>query len=434
MVGLSRLALLAAAGWALLLSGCSSGEPDIERATYGPAAKVKFAGNTGAAIEYANAWRATFYDAMSEETKSKAGLSLTTIPAVAAAQYLGISGNSSREVIAGLAKGSAGLLGPEIVTSSDRDRVYLAGSQALGCVILGSWPLLVPQREFDRFQGDVAAARVDGARTEEALAEVEKAAALLKAIKRNLPILRDAQDQIEQARDAIANGVVSRGAAYTYVIRILTAEPRIVAGVDNVVAKVNREIASAEPSIASIAAIVGRVSNPTDRIALSPGTVDQSSATSAPIRIKGEPQRLLDDLTTALAMLNASTANLNRTTAAVQEFLRMQDDRAVAVSRFGACGFDSDAALSITPSDTEVSLKPGRAYNVIISGGKRPYAAVLAGGDVPDGVTLKRSDFDQASTVVTVSTDKDKTKAGTFTVAISDAADAGGILINFTVK
>jgi len=112
----------------------------------------------------------------------------------------------------------------------------------------------------------------------------------------------------------------------------------------------------------------------------------------------------------------------------------MQDDRAVAVSRFGACGFDSDAALSITPSDTEVSLKPGRAYNVIISGGKRPYAAVLAGGDVPDGVTLKRSDFDQASTVVTVSTDKDKTKAGTFTVAISDAADAGGILINFTVK
>lgn len=472
-----------------LISGCSlinpHVTPEMDRPTFsaqpsktaGKAPElppIEFAGGVGTAIDYANSWRQAYYDAVGDQSKLKNGIALVAVPAAATALYFGISGDAGRDVITGLATGVAGMLGlGSFLESSDRQKVYLAGSQALGCVILASAPLLVPKDQFEQFREDVdgtlpgselaalkgnqaglaAAEKIAQdnsltgklADTQVKLADVVAAVAALRKVKSDHPALQDAETQMTAARQLIADSSGTVGVAAAYIARILGAEPEIIARVDDVVAKVSVEIVKTEPNIAAITQITGGLSNAAGRIVNIPAPKAVGASATPPVSNKsqsaGNPtlEELLDQLTgnlsAALDRLRISSAALVASTARVRGFLTAQDERARVVGKIEACGLDNLAiGVTINPAVTEVTLKPGQDYNVIISGGKRPYAAVLAGGHIPEGVTLSRGGFDQQPVVATVSTDKDKTKAGNFALAISDATDAGGVLINFTVE
>jgi hypothetical protein len=459
----------AAIAAALTLNGCSLMNPHVTPEMERPSARmgeIDFAGGTATAIDYANSWRTAYYDAVGDQSKLRNGMALVAIPAAATALYFGISGNSTRDVIAGLATGTAGMLGVGMfLESSDREKVYLAGSQALGCVILASSPLLVPQREFDRFRRDLDGTLTDTemtapnavelqqrllegslvgkiAKTESALAKVDAVTTQMRA--ENMaqdPALLAAQPMISAGRTLVSTAAATAGTADAFVGRILSAEPTIIAQIDNVVAKVSMEIVKTEPNIASITQITGGLGSAAGRVATIPQPKPAEKPATAPKSANdahaGADTRaafLRGQLDQALDELEAATTELSSITARVRAFLAAQDDRAKLVGKVDACQLgDVGIGVTITPADSAVTLAPGQDYNVIISGGKRPYAAVLAGGHIPEGVTLTRSGFDQQPVVATISTDKDKTKAGTFAVAISDASDTAGVLINFTV-
>jgi hypothetical protein len=459
----------AAIAAALTLNGCSLMNPHVTPEMERPSARmgeIDFAGGTATAIDYANSWRTAYYDAVGDQSKLRNGMALVAIPAAATALYFGISGNSTRDVIAGLATGTAGMLGVGMfLESSDREKVYLAGSQALGCVILASSPLLVPQREFDRFRRDLDGTLTDTemtapnavelqqrllegslvgkiAKTEAALAKVDAVTTQMRAENMALdPALLAAQPMISAGRTLVSTAAATAGTADAFVGRILSAEPMIIAQIDNVVAKVSMEIVKTEPNIASITQITGGLGSAAGRVATIPQPKPAEKPATAPKSASGAQAGadtraafLRGQLDQALDELEAATTELSSITARVRAFLAAQDDRAKLVGKVDACQLgDVGIGVTITPADSAVSLAPGQDYNVIISGGKRPYAAVLAGGHIPEGVTLTRSGFDQQPVVATISTDKDKTKAGTFAVAISDASDTAGVLINFTV-
>jgi hypothetical protein len=453
----------------LSLTGCSLWNPyvgsDIQRpAITDAAAPIEFAGGAAAGIDYANKWRSAYYDAVGDQVKMKNGIALVAIPAAATAVYLGISGNSTREVIAGLATGTAGLLGlGTYFESSDREKVYLAGSEAMGCVILASAPLLVPKDQFEQFGVDVdgrlreadktrqdALQLLAGQReaslvgkiadTQEKLASVEE----IEGRMRNAHLGEDprvlaADGQLNDAQKLISDSSATFGTAEAYIARILSAGTEIVARVDNVRDKVGEQIIKTEPDIAAITQITGGLSSAAGRVATIPPpkpvkAKGAEAGTEKPNAIIPGVQALQDELAGALGRLRDSSGRLAAQTAVVRAFLAAQDDRAKAVGKIDQCGLANIAiGVTITPPDTEATLTPGQGYNVIISGGKRPYSASLVPAN-PDGVTLTRSGFDQDPVVATISTDKDKVKPGdTFSLAITDASGASSALINFTV-
>jgi hypothetical protein len=474
------------AGSALLLSGCSLINPhvtaDMERPTFAPAEGIKpgdtaasggpgaatdtaaqapediqFAGGVGTAIDYANSWRTRYYEAVGDQSKLKNGIAIAVIPASAAALYFGISGNASRDVIAGLATGAAGLLGLGIfLESDDRQRVYLAGHEALGCVILASAPLLVPQDQFDQLRTDVNGWSPPGANQAQITTNLEnslvgKIAAMQQALsavddiaakmrEKDLskdPALVAGETEMAAARQLISDSSATLGAANAFINRISGAEPEIVARVDNVVAKVSEQITKTEPDIAAITQITGGLSSAAGRIATipPPKAVAKATPTGAEPNLQGaqrtEAEDLRAQLATALGKLRATSSELASIAGKVRAFLTAQDERTKAVGKIEDCGLNSLAiGVQINPPDTAVTLTPGQNYSVIISGGKRPYSAVLSAGE---GVALSRGGFDQQPVVATVSTDKDKVKDGNFSLAIGDATDEGSVLINFTV-
>jgi hypothetical protein len=219
----------------------------------------------------------------------------------------------------------------------------------------------------------------------------------------------------------------------------------IVSRVDTVRDKVSAEVVKTEPNIASITQITSGLSSAAGRIATIPPAKPVEKPATPAVSNKsqsaGNPnlEQALDRITPLLAKaldeLRQSSGRLAAASARIRAFLTAQDDRAKAAGKAGDCGLNGLAiGVTIMPADTAVTLTAGQDYNIIISGGKRPYSAVLAGGHIPDGVTLTRSGFDQTPVVATISTDKDKSKAGgMFAVAISDASDSGGVLVNFTI-
>jgi peptidoglycan hydrolase-like protein with peptidoglycan-binding domain len=453
----------------LLLSGCSlinpHVTPDMPRPTFGPAQsigadgksqgapapKVEFAGDVGTAIDYANSWIDAYYEAVGDQSKLKNGIALVAVPASAAALYFGVTGNASRDVITGLATGVAGLIGlGTFLESDDRQRVYLAGGEAIGCIILTSRSLMVPQTDFDAIATSTNELVAATDETEQARSAANAAADALRAAKANHPALLGAANQLADADKLIADSRATATAAGAFLKRISVAGLEIVTRVRNVTMKVSEEITRTEPDLASITSITGGLSGAAGRVGNIPpaqpiakptggaaGITAMSGASEAEKLLEANLQQALEKLR-ASSIKTAAAATKVRSLMILQESTNLpsfpaQSEADKAAGKLENCGLENlTIGIQIDPASNQVTLKPGESYSFTITGGKRPYAAVLSEGR-PEGIALLRGGFDQQPFLATVTTDKDKTKAGNFALAIGDATTAPPVLINFKI-
>src|SRR5690606_25517983 len=87
--------------------------------------------------------------------------------------------------------------------------------------------------------------------------------------------------------------------------------------------------------------------------------------------------------------------------------------------------------ITIQPSNNEVTLQPGDAYRIAVSGGKKPYRMKLVGKRPPEGVSISRAmDTDADFIIATTPT----VSPGEFQVMIFDAAEAEGKTIEFRIE
>jgi hypothetical protein len=444
---LHRAAVLAAS---LGLAGCSLWNPqvggDIELPKLADNG-IPFAGGVDRAIDGALQLDQEYFDAVGDQAKLKSTLALLAIPASAAALYFGITGDASREVITGLATGTAGLLGLGVFfESSERDKVYLAGSQALGCVILASSPLLVEQTDYQNFLALQIQADKETRGVYQAIAEVQAAAAQMRAVDlAQSPDLQSAQGEVTDANQLISDAAVVQSSADVFKNAIAGAQKDISAQVRRVRALVSLEVEKTEADVTSITQITSGLSSVAGHIATAPVKPAQSVAgigttttgggatlQSGPV-VNGQQVDVLSyrqNLATALGNLARASANLRATTSALNEFLSARNEVARKVGSFSSCNLSASASAVQVNIASPQTIKAGDSKSFAISGGKPPYRAELAPA-TPDTVHIQLSTFDQQPSA-TVTVDP-ATKATGFSVMVSDASSGGPIQIDFVV-
>gem|GEM_PF-4907896 len=158
-----RQGLVAAAASCLLLqSGCSSvfePYPQLELSDKRPKFlendTTTLAGDLPAALDYADEARQALYDRVDDQAKLRNGLALALVPVGATALFLGITGSSNaiQDVIAGLGIGGAALFGlGSFYTDRQKDLIWIAGSEAIGCAQLAASPMLIRKEDYARFE------------------------------------------------------------------------------------------------------------------------------------------------------------------------------------------------------------------------------------------------------------------------------------------
>ena len=449
-MGVSRLPRSAVTGLVIsgfLLSGCASWiNPhvgnEVPRPSYAQtdakSLKISFAGGAGEAINYANGWRDAYYKAVGEQSMLRNGIAFAVIPASATALFVGITGDSrrSKDAITALAVGAAGLLGlGTFLESSDRQLVYLAGHQALGCVILASRALLIDQDSFNVFVQALEELR-NGTKINALREAREEVAKLSTETGISASLKNEADQQVKDADNLLGSIDEVRKNGIRLKAKIDRAGPEVVASVDNIVAAVSVQIVKTEPDIAAITGLTVGFESTAGRIATLP-KFDEAGAD------KDEKAELLGDdspeverrLRTAIVNLRSKAGALARTIntvgARTEEYLELQK----TVGKIEDCNVaEVVTGLTITPPEGTAELEPGQTYSIVITGGKRPYSAQLVGMANVAGVKLERSGFDQVPVVATITTSKTETKDGTFSLVVADATGDAPYLIRFTIK
>jgi hypothetical protein len=213
----------------------------IEKVTPGEG----YYGDLPGAIDYANAMRSAYYDAVGDQEKLRSGLALTLIPIAATALYLGLT-HGSTDAVAGLATGGAAAYGlGTFFLNEPRERVYLQGSLTLGCAIIRSGPYLVKTREYNAMIASIDELATALAKLRSAISQVEAQsphdAASIAAVGDGKAVASDGEQALTEARALIG--------------RIDAAGPVLLVVVDNIRDQVSLQITKTEPDLAAIRSI-----------------------------------------------------------------------------------------------------------------------------------------------------------------------------------
>jgi len=195
-----------------LLCGCSILNPHVTPENYiqtgtTTTEATKYAGDLDGAISYANSWRVAYYQAVGNDSLLRNGVALSLVPIGAVSLYRGITSTGGKNSIAALGLTGASIYGVgSYLESSPRQRVYLAGSQAIGCALLAVRPLLMYQTEYTTLVQNIGAVT----RTMTAISlQIANVQALADAVRTEVPsqavTLARADSTIAIANDLVAN-------------------------------------------------------------------------------------------------------------------------------------------------------------------------------------------------------------------------------------
>ena len=440
------------AGALIFESGCSLMNPHVtpetqispyavtSSSTTGAAGAVRpvaYAGGVGEAIDYVNGWRAAYYQAVGEQSMLKNGITLAVIPAAAVAGYFGLTGTASRKVITALAVGAAGVLGiGTFLESENRQKIYLAGYRSMGCILFAAGPLLMEQGEYVQLKADLGTLDEKIAALNLAITDAQNAADALRARSANAEALSRADIEIRASRQLQSTAETARDAGAALYGQVTNGRLTIETAAGDIASQVSDQIVDDEPRLSALTEITGGLPGAAQRITVIPPAKGVAKAPGETADLKqsgaGDPlQDLIVALNTRLDEMRARGAELIGPVSDVRNVVAQHVDAAKSLPDIKGCGFTPvDIGIKITPPDTSVEMNTGESRSIMISGGKRPYAAILS-GQIPPGVTLSRSGFDQQPVVAVVTAGA---ATGDFDLAIADAAEADGVLVHFRVK
>ena len=363
---------------------------------------AQFAGNLAKAIDYANAWRTTYYDAVGEQSKLKNAVSLTLIPMSALALFFGITSDSraGKNAITALAIGGASLfVAGNLLHNVDYQQVYLAGSQAMGCAILAARPLLVEKHRFEEFENALKAInegiddKVDPGTKIGSIADVENKmdkvqwnVDRVRNASPNEPLLNEAEDQLKLAAKVVskAKTAVTKGRAFKG--RVTRSSITLTQVVHNIRDAVSVEIAKREPTLQSVASQVAGLGNfatgfgqISQAQALKPKFLPPPPPPSVPRPTAAPPPEVVM-LNTAMEDLHKATETLAGNVNIVAAVNNEADEASQAVTAIEQCEVaEIPGTFRVSPQVAEIELKLGESYEFSVSGGTGIPAANALG-------------------------------------------------------
>lgn len=367
-----------------LLSGCSILNPHVSPRVARPTPTTVQDGTVvavtlPAAIDYANGVRDAYHCAVGEQSMFRNGLAITAVSMAGAALGLGITGGAT-EVITALGVGGASAFGLGTLLYSDaRQRVYLAGSEAVGCAISAMTPLMISETKLKTFGTALGVLERRAGELQRQIEVVEAAEPSMKddALKKR------AGAALSQGRAIAGDAAQMVGKGYLLLNRVESAAVALVTAVDTIRDKVGAQITRTEPDLASITAVIGGLGAATSRFAPTPPptpAADEKALHAAldagALSAEGEVQKL-ERLVAQVAGDMAEVAPLiGSVEAATRE----------AGTLAGCTVAEVDLAFSVTPNVSSIDIKPGETIQFATKGGSGAPRVAFVGNKV-DGLT-----------------------------------------------
>lgn len=386
-----------------------------------------FYGSLPSAIEYAETLRQRYYDAVGDQSKLKNGLALALIPMGAAAVAMGIGGGST-DVILGLAAGGAAALGVGTFFSSEpREKVYLSGSQALGCAIVKTFPYLVQKERWTSL--DSAGTEIPGlqAKLQTAISDAETF--LLEDNVADLtPLFATRLNAaIGDAKAALAESFTTTSGWDVYKQKVQGASLQLYQTVDEIRDKVSVEVLKTEPGIPQIQGLIaglpaqihGLTSIATPQAETASGHA-QSESTDTGTQAQAALQHLVKLTIDIRTKTNELKPTLDRVTELEQD-----------IAKLPACAVTpaEQSLMSIVPDTNAIELAVNGTFTFQVANAFGHVSARLNGAGAADGllITATPSGATQSVTIV-------GKKAGDYSVLISDDSNKGSKAIAVKVK
>ncbi|MDQ7249164.1 peptidoglycan-binding domain-containing protein [Dongia sedimenti] len=379
---------IAALGIAANLAACSVFNPHVRpsgaESTKMLPTDVRFAGGMSDAVAYADSWRWEYYDAVGNDSELRNAIALSLIPIGAAALFFGVTGISTTDVIAGLGIGGASIYGAgSYLQSTPRQRIYLAGSQAIGCAMLAARPMLMQQEDWKALGTENRDLRL-------AIADVEAKADSVRAWLLQLKekdqagpdatvanvVLQTTQTLLDRGNAVYASG----NKLYTQVAQ---AGATLHLKVDSIRDEVSRQITFTEPTLEDIKKIVaGLGSSATEFRPVAPVAAPKAPTTPVTKQLATKSAEV-EQLNLAVADLNTAIPTL---VAAINAVAARVDAAAVgnAFESVIACQVaDAVPHFTVSPDVTSQNLPAGQTVAFTVTGQAKQPSATLTGNVVP---------------------------------------------------
>jgi hypothetical protein len=373
----------------ILLTGCSLINPHVTgdetlRLTQATS-EVKFYGDLPKAIDYADSLRRSYYDAVGEQSLARNGMAGALVGLSAAALSAAITQAKVETLVADLAITGAGIAGAGmLLTSSDRQRVYLSGSQAIGCAILSMRPFLITEPDYQSFKA--AASRLPGAivKLETDVLELQGLVAQFPAD----PLAAEAQATIAVSQSLLARARAAAAATDNAVLQIETAGRTLQTAVDSIKDKVSVEITKTEPDLQSILGVANGLGGIQKRLT-------PAIATTAPAGGAGKkgfvPQSLqASRLRQPIAKARLDSIALAEDLGRVEAVLQRIGPGSDAAKLLSVCKPDTlSTEYAVEPAAIQFQAGAAAVQPVSLQGGQPPYVIALL-EDPVDGLTVRQ--------------------------------------------
>ena len=434
LAGLLALSLLAMAS-----GGCAILNPHV-RPWHHPKMSdkhgVQYAGDLPRAIDYANDVRASYYSAVGQQSYLRNGVALSVIPMSAAALGLGITGGT-QEAITALGLGGASAFGiGTYLFSEPRQRIYLAGSQAVGCAILAVTPYLTRTRDMHRFERALDRLRTDVIQLAQTVNTIDALCAAIIDVDPKSPNAPDAQKKLVRVRALLeqATNVADQGELVRH--QIETAGLMLTTAVDNIRDDVSTQITKTEPDFASLASIVSGLGQAASKFTPKPPEAKptEGTAVAAPGGIKGQSAGFLDDeLLKVQNTLPDLEARVRRDMPPVAGFASRVTTAARSAGSVEACKVAQiDTGFRVDPDVAAIELTPGDSFQFTVVSTVSVPRAVFVGVKIPE-LTVDTA-LTNGAFVVNVTASKDAKPPVTTQLLIIDGSGKRQKEITVTVK
>jgi hypothetical protein len=382
---LKRIAAIAAI--AVLLPSCAVLNPHVDARKldeFYAASENKFEGNLSGAVRAADELRHNYLGAVGQYAYARNGLVLTVIPLTAWGLYRGVtSSGGATEALAVAGIGAAGgyAVGSQLL-SGQRELIYLAGAEAIGCSILAMRPYLV-------LSVDAQNSLIEPAR---------KLKNEIEEIEKQLAQLTDHQvkSNFTKVNAWLASKRKTLIAAYAFKGELDSAAVLLIEKARTIQSRVSTEIVKSQPDLASILTAASALPGLAGQFGGSKlaadalqRTDDSSTITTAHLLQNGLGSQIdsskKSDIEKAMVSANEAASR-------IEQFLAERLALSRVVGSIDACKFAGPKSdFAVEPDIAEIELSGEQRVIFNISGGTGiPRVSVVgtASSDVSQLVTI----------------------------------------------
>lgn len=361
------------------------------------------------ALAQTNAWRSK----ANQISNTQNALYAVALPASAVAAYYAITGDRGNSAITALTGVSASSYSLSLLSQSrPRQSVYLAGTQAMSCVIWSAAPLAMPAEQVKLVAESTMKLSNSVTIVLEKLDKLQMAITSASSIK---DLGTEEKNKLQAAKlylssvDEVANSApqsISR--AYSLLAAINEAGVKVGARVIAIESEVNMQILAQEPKPEAILQVATEFSSNLrllrDSLGSS-GDLSEGAPKSSIEETAGEAdnidgsksdelaqlKRAMTEITSSVKDLQNSVSRLKTIKLTVDAIVDGHADAMKVADEVAKCKVEGRSSqISIFPSAKSIKMNPGSKYNFNIKGGSGFFNVEAVGTNV-EGTKISRA-------------------------------------------